>query len=63
MYRFARSRDGWQEKFTLGFHREEAAVDFARRLAFGGEVEVWRGEDLVVRFEPEIRQQTTVQLA
>lgn len=52
MYRFRSSgeRDVHQE-LVLGFYRDQAAVQHARKLAHHSRVEVWREDELVARLD------------
>lgn len=52
MYRFRSSEKlGVHHELALGFYRDEAAVEHARKLAHHSRVEVWREDALVARLE------------
>lgn len=51
MYEFRSTRDGLNRLVVLGFFRDHAAVEHARKLAWAADVEVWRENTLLARVE------------
>ena len=50
IYRF-RVEGGRPDEEVLGFYQDNAALDYARRIARGQRVEIWRGSDLVACYD------------
>lgn len=40
-------------EMDLGFHKDEAAVTYGRRMAAAARVEVWRSVDRISTIEPQ----------
>ena len=43
-----------QQDLQLGFYKDCAATDYARRIARGAAAEVWRGSVLIARVEARV---------
>ena len=46
------SEDSAEHDVELGFYKDRAATEYARRIARGAAAEVWRDSELVARVEP-----------
>lgn len=49
-----RAEDDVQQEVELGFYKDSAATEYARRIACGAAAEVWRDKALVARIEARV---------